>query len=137
MANYYGQTRSNYFAVKDELAFLDEMTKFPVEVISKEAEDGTKLYGFVDADDDGGADIWNAWDEETGEQVELDWDGLFTRHLADDWVAVVISVGSEKYRYLAGDAIAYNNKGETRTVSIEDIYKVAEDLGANRTHASY
>jgi hypothetical protein len=54
MANFYGQARSNYFAVKDAGSFLDEMTQYPVEVITQE-KDGVTLYGFVDADADGGA----------------------------------------------------------------------------------
>jgi len=136
MANFYGQARSNYFAVKDAGAFLDEMTQYPVEVITQE-KDGVTLYGFVDADADGGADVWSKWDEDIAETVEIDWAEVFKRHLQDDWVAVIVSVGWEKYRYFQGDTVAFNNKGESKTINLEHIYELASDLGSNRTYATY
>jgi hypothetical protein len=136
MANFYGQARSNYFAVKDTGAFLDEMTQYPVEVITQE-KDGVTLYGFVDADADGGADVWSKWDEDIAETVEIDWAEVFKRHLQDDWVAVIVSVGWEKYRYFQGDTVAFNNKGESKTINLEHIYELASDLGSNRTYATY
>lgn len=136
MANFYGQARSNYFAVKDTNAFLDEMTQYPVEVITQE-KDGVTLYGFVDADADGGADVWSKWDEDIAETVEIDWAEVFKRHLQDDWVAVIVSVGWEKYRYFQGDTVAFNNKGESKTINLEQIYELASDLGSNRTYATY
>jgi len=136
MANFYGQARSNYFAVKDAGSFLDEMTQYPVEVITQE-KDGVTLYGFVDADLDGGADVWSKWDEDKAETVEIDWAEVFKRHLQDDWVAVIVSVGWEKYRYFQGDTVAFNNKGESKTINLEHIYELASDLGSNRTYATY
>ena len=136
MANFYGQARSNYFAVKDAGSFLDEMTQYPVEVITQE-KDGVTLYGFVDADADGGADVWSKWDEDKAETVEIDWAEVFKRHLQDDWVAVIVSVGWEKYRYFQGDTVAFNNKGESKTIDLEHIYELASDLGSNRTYATY
>ena len=136
MANFYGQARSNYFAVKDAGSFLDEMTQYPVEVITQE-KDGVTLYGFVDADADGGADVWSKWDEDIAETVEIDWAEVFKRHLQDDWVAVIVSVGWEKYRYFQGDTVAFNNKGESKTINLEHIYELASDLGSNRTYATY
>jgi hypothetical protein len=136
MANFYGQARSNYFAVKDAGAFLDEMTQYPVEVITQE-KDGVTLYGFVDADADGGADVWAIWDEDKAETVEIDWAEVFKRHLQDDWVAVIVSVGWEKYRYFQGDTVAFNNKGESKTINLDHIYELASDLGSNRTYATY
>lgn len=136
MANYYGQARSNYFFVKDADAFLEEMKKYPLEVISKE-EDGKKLYGFLDADSDGGANYTNVWDEETKDDYEIDWSEVFQRHLADGWVAIIMETGAEKYRYLTGGASAYNNKGEIIHLDISDIYTLANQLGENITRAEY
>ena len=130
MANFYGQARSNYFAVKDAGSFLDEMTQYPVEVITQE-KDGVTLYGFVDADLDGGADVWSKWDEDKAETVEIDWAEVFKRHLQDDWVAVIVSVGWEKYRYFQGDTVAFNNKGESKTIlllSKESLIEVESTL---------
>jgi hypothetical protein len=136
MANFYGQTRSNYFAVKDAEAFTAELENYPVKVITQE-KDGVTLYGFLDSDDDGGGDIWTIHNDEADDNDEIDYVEVFKRHLQDDWVAVIVSSGAEKYRYLQGDAVAYNNKGESRVISIEHIYDLAKDLGSNRTHASY
>jgi hypothetical protein len=136
MANFYGQARSNYFAVKDADAFLEEMKKYPVEIITEE-KDGVTLYGFLDADSDGAGDVFSYYDEELGEGVDVDWQRIFMKHLADDYVAIIVSVGTEKYRYFSGGADAYNNKGQMAGVSIEDIYKVASHLGSNITRADY
>jgi LAS superfamily LD-carboxypeptidase LdcB len=136
MAQFFGQARSNYFAVKDAEAFKTELANYPVEVITQE-KDGVTLYGFIDADENGEADLWSMWDEEEDETVEVDWAEVFKRHLQDDWVAVIISVGWEKYRYFQGDTVAFNNKGESKTINLEHIYELAKDLGSNRTFATY
>lgn len=136
MANYYGQARSNYFFVKDSELFIEEMKKYPLEVISKE-EDGKKLYGFLDADSNGGANYTNVWDEEAKDDYEIDWSEVFQRHLADGWVAIIMETGSEKYRYLIGHATAYNNKGDIEFVSLDEIYSLATNIGENFTRAEY
>lgn len=137
MANYYGQTRSNYFFVKDAEAFKAELSKYPVEIITEE-RDGKTLYGFMDRDVNGAGTIEYYYDEETGDNSEdLDWSDFFKRHLADGWVAVIIHAGSEKYRYINGLATAYNNKGEGRAIGLDDIYHLANELGENITRAEY
>lgn len=141
MANYYGVARSNYFLVKDPEAFVNEMSKYPVEVIAKEV-DGVVLHGFLDKDDNGGGDIWTYYpdtdpDEDLPDYQDVDWADVFKRHLADDWVAVLMGTGAEKHRFLSGFAEAYNNKGETKTVNISDIYALATNLGSNITQAYY
>ena len=135
MANYYGQTRTNYFFVKDADAFLAETAKYPVEVITQ-VKDGKTLYGFMDADSNGGGDIDNYTNEE-GEYLEVDWVEFFKRHLADGWVAVIVSSGAEKYRYISGLAHAYNSKGEFVGLDLSDIYTLANHLGDNITTAEY
>ena len=136
MANYYGVTRTNYFAVKNEEEFRKDLANLPVELIEAK-EEGKKVFGFLDADSNGGGDIDTIWNEETEESEEVDWQAFFQKHLADDWVAIIVSSGAEKHRYINGYAVAYNNKGESRSVGVEDIYKLAEDLGSFRKHASY
>lgn len=131
MANYYGQTRTNYFAVKDEVAFQEEMANYPVSVFFKTTDEGATLYGFVDDDADGSGEIWSIYNDDTDEFDEIDWSDVFKRHLQDEWVAVIITIGWEKYRYFQGDATAYNNKGESKTVNLEHIYGMAKDLGSN------
>jgi hypothetical protein len=134
MANYYGKVRTNYFAVKDPEAFREEIAKYPVELITRETENGELLFGFLDTDE-GGLPV-STYDE-NDEDIDIIWEDVFERHLADEWVAIVMEVGSEKHRYFQGFASAYNNKGEFRSISLDDIYDVAKYLGENLTEATY
>jgi hypothetical protein len=45
--------------------------------------------------------------------------------------------GAEKLRYIAGYAVAYNSKGETVSLNLDDIYDKAKSLGTNITTATY
>lgn len=136
MANFIGQTRSNYFAVKDAEAFKQELSKYPVTIITQE-KDGQTLYGFLDNDPDGAGVVDEFWDEEAGDSESISWGEFFSRHLADDSVAVIVSVGWEKYRYFSGHTTAYNNKGESRFVALNDIYEKAAELGSKITWAEF
>jgi hypothetical protein len=137
MANFYGQTRSNYFAVKDPEAFKQELSKYPVEIITQE-KDGVTLYGFLDNDPNGGGQIDYYYDEEAEENSEdISWGEFFKRHLEDDWVAIIVSSGAEKYRYIAGHATAYNNKGEGVHLDLSDIISLSSHLGSKTTVAEY
>lgn len=137
MANYYGTTRTNYFAVKNPVVFLEEMNSLPCMVIHKDLEDGTRLYGILDSNDDGGGLPWDVWDDETEDYKQIDWLEIFSRHLEDDHVAVLMEIGSEKYRYLTGYAIAVNNRNEQLRIDLDDIYSLAETLGKHVTQATY
>jgi len=73
----------------------------------------------------------------TTEDYEIDIVAELTNHLADGEVAVLISVGNEKLRYICGRAIAFNNKREERRIDLNDIYELAAELGPNVTEAAY
>lgn len=145
MANYYGVGRTNYFAVKDGQAFVADMLELPVEVITREDENGETLYGLMDANPDGGGWEWSRVIEteaEDGEMdytdVDIDWSDILASHLKDGWVAILMETGAEKYRYMMGYAIAINSKGETREVNLDrEIMRLAEELGSNMTGVSY
>lgn len=66
---------------------------------------------------------------------------LVSECLEDDSILIFMENGYEKMRYLTGSACAYNNKGETCAVNINDIYELAEQkLGVSRadiTRAEY
>lgn len=137
MANYYGVTRTNYFAVKDPVEFLREMNELPCMVIHKDLEDGTRLYGILDSNDDGGGLSWSVWNDEKDDYIEIDWLETFSRHLADDHVAILMETGAEKHRYVTGYAIAVNNRNERVQINLDDIYTLAESLGKHVTYATY
>ena len=136
MANYYGMARTNYFEVKDFEAFKEELDNISlIEAHSKPTEEGTTLVSLYSEDEAGW--VWTSYDKDTEEDTYVDWSGIFTRHLVDGSVAIVMEIGNEKLRYLSGLAIAYNNKGESKAVSLEDIYELAKTLGSNITTATY
>lgn len=136
MANYYGQARTNYFAVKDSAAFETEFADYPVNIITKQVGDQT-LYGFLDADDNGGGLSWQKYDDDTDDFVDLDYLERIAAHLVEGSVAVLLETGAEKYRHLNGYAWAVNSKGETKQISLDHIYALAAELGDSVTRAEY
>ena len=80
---------------------------------------------------------FDVYDDILGEYVEIDWETIFSQHLQDDSVAIIMGAGAEKVRYIHGYAIAFNNKGETKTIHLTDIYKLAEELGKDVKKAEY
>lgn len=112
MANYYGQARTNYFRVKDAEAFLAEMSTLPVQVITDEHKDtGETLYGFMDDSHDGAGLSWSTWDDETDEDIEINWIEILGKHIAPGWSAILMEVGHEKYRYLNAYAVVVTESG--------------------------
>lgn len=130
MANYYGVGKTNSFAVKDIEAFRNEVGEYAVEIAVRE-EGGKTLVTLFDSDDNGAGFPWETWNHETDEAEEIDWADIFARHLVEGWVAIIYEVGNEKYRYLVGVAHAFNSKGESRTINIDEITKLAEEIGSN------
>ena len=132
MANYYSSARTNYFRVKDVDAFNTWIKEFEngygVEVVSKE---DTFAILF-----DGESGVPNSR-EVDGDYDHLDFIDELSQHLADDEVAILHESGAEKLRYINGFAIAINNKAERRTISLDDIYTLAKELGKNVTLAQY
>ena len=134
MANYYGYARSNYFKVKDVDKFREFVSKLPgAEFI----EDSAGRVGFL-GDMECGLPSFT-WDEESQEETEIDLEQEIATHLAEGEVAILMEAGHEKLRYVTGFASAVNWKGETASVSINDIYRMAqEELGGeNVTQAEY
>jgi hypothetical protein len=136
VANYYGQSRTNYFLVKDAEAFKAEMMNYEVTVIEQNIG-GETHYGILDADADGGGLQWSQLNEENDDYDDLVWEDIIGKHLRDGEVCVLVETGAEKYRYLNGWAIAFNNKGETRRVDTTDIYDLAKEIGTGITRAEY
>jgi len=122
MANYYGTGRTNFFKVNDTAAFKAEMSKYEVEVIEED-----ELVALLGLSEEGMP--WEYFDEDIKNFEQIEWDEVLAKHLADDWVCVVQEVGNEKMRYVRGFAMAFNNKREVKTISLDDIYQ--HTLGAN------
>lgn len=69
--------------------------------------------------------------DETNEEIELDLPAVVAEHLVDGDVAVLMECGSEKLRYLTGYATAVNAAGETKQITLDDIYELADTLGSS------
>jgi hypothetical protein len=132
MANYYSSARTNYFRVKDVDAFNAWVKEFEngygVEVVSKE-----DTFAILFDSESGVPDSR----EVDGDYDHLDFMDELSVYLADDEVAILHESGAEKLRYINGFAIAINNKAERRTISLDDIYTLAKELGKNVTLAQY
>jgi hypothetical protein len=136
MATYTSSARTNYFRVKDVNAFNKWIKQFRgLETIVQERQ-GTVGILF----DDGVPTYrWGTieGDEIDFNEVEIDFMEELALHLADEEVAVLQEVGAENLRFVNGYAIAVNNKGERRDISLENIYDLAKELGSNITKAEY
>jgi len=132
MADFYGTSRSNYFRVKDKEAFSDLCNSLNVEMIEND-----DLVGFICNQDEYGYLPSSIYNEKTDEDEEIDFVIKVSEHLLEDEVAVFMTAGAEKHRYVQGIAIAVNSKGEIIQLDMNDIYKKAEKLGKNITHAEY
>ena len=137
MATYTSTARTNYFRVKDVDAFNKWIKQFTgLDKIVHETQ-GTVGILF----DDGVPNV--RWEteliegEEIESEVEIDFMEELSLHLADEEVAVLQECGSENLRYVNGYAIAVNNKGERREISINKIYDLAKELGSKITRAEY
>jgi len=127
MANYYEQSRSSYFKVKDKAAFQAFLDRFCGAVEMIEDEKDKNRVGFLAPE--GIPSEWGVADADGMEEsVEVDFVGELAGHLADHEVLIIVGNGYEKMRYLTGFAVAINNKGERRQVTVEDIYELAKQL---------
>ena len=142
MANYYATARSNYFAVTDEKTFREWAAALGLTVLEPTHRDkvanGVRRFGIAPGNgDDSGGWPTSIYHEDTDECEDIEVAGQLAVHLADGEVAVLMEVGNEKLRYVAGSAVAVNHKGETTSVDIDDIYQAALVLGPNITRAEY
>jgi hypothetical protein len=64
-------------------------------------------------------------DEKRDEAIEIDVFEELARHLDARDVAVLMQIGSEKLRYLTGEAVAIHATGRITRVSLNDIYDQA------------
>jgi hypothetical protein len=128
MANFYGTGRSNYFKVKDLDKFKQLLSDADCQLLIQRGKSLDEIteedpVGFA-ARSEGGEPYLH--DEETDEQI--DFFDVLPQHLQNGEVAVYLSVGQEKIRYVEGWAIALNSKGEKEMVSLDDIYFKADEL---------
>lgn len=142
MANFYGNARTNYFRVKDVEAFKSWVwSTGEVRVLERIAPDGAEFFGFASECPDSGCFPNARYDEELGDNEEIDWAEELSQHLVEGEVAVMMECGAEKLRYLSGWSRAIYSDGRDVWVSMDDIYaKAAKAFNvpvASITEATY
>jgi hypothetical protein len=128
--NYEAHARSNYFRVKDMESFRAFLSAWGNDVTLRPHYDDAELVCLLSTGEGG----FPSHDDDTDEPIYFP--QLVAEHLADDEVAVFVECWHEGLRYVGGDALAINNKGETVIIHTDDIYGLAAKLGANVTLAS-
>ena len=118
MANYGAEVRSSYFLVKNEVLFAEFLGRFALTLITDE-QDGVRLYGFMDENNGNGIPT-SVYNEESGEDEEVDFAALLAEHLALGWAAEVREIGREKMRYLVGLTMVVRWDGAVVRVSLDD-----------------
>jgi hypothetical protein len=136
MANWCGMSRSNYFRVKDEAAFRTWAEAIELAVLC----DNQGRVGFYSNTDDGGLPSFRHTDDEEGSE-EVDLVAELAKHLIDGEIAVFMTIGHEKARYMSGSAVALNSEATHVSIDLSDIYeRAAATFGAKAgsiSEASY
>ena len=132
--NYNEKARTNYFKVKD----MDALQRF-VRIAGAYITAGS-------GGDDGIRERWEkdkglrvaiiasegippeGFDKDEDDDVEIDFAAAVCDFLADDEILILQGSGSEGMRYMTGWATAFNNKGETTMIDINDIYAKAAEF---------
>lgn len=155
MANYSGTGRSNYIHVTD-LEMIKKIADIYQLCVRADETDPTYVY-FYSVSEDGDIETYYtvsnwAYAEkyedifgnlpkdclEFGDAVELpDFMDTIAKYMVEEEVFIWQHVGSEKLRYLNGYAVAINAKGKHVSISIDEIYNRAKQLGIKISEATY
>ncbi len=131
MANYYGFTRTNYFAVKDEERFRQVVASCQASEenpeVWEEAVDGQTLFAFGCY---GSLSGLPCGDEEDYECDLGAFHNALQQVVADGHAIIITEVGYEKLRYLVGDCtvitsqeIAYTNLSDIGLAKARQLLK--------------
>ena len=127
VANYYSSARTNDFKVGTPKEFYDWVATLPGVEFQERHPGHPDLIGCLLVNDSDGAG-WPTYryDDETGEEGEIDIFNEIVQYLAPGEVVIFQEVGAEKLRYLVGYSVAVNSEGDIIKVSIDDIYQQAK-----------
>jgi hypothetical protein len=125
MSNWYGSARTNEVTVID----LDGLKNalIPFDVIIHEREDNKVV--FLPPNESDGDFYYCVIDEDTGEDIEFNWESVVMPYIKEKEVLIVMCSGAEKLRYITGDTQAYIRNGdkvESLCLRLDDIYNMAK-----------
>jgi len=132
--DYYSTGRTNYFKVKDPAAFKSWAQSFGAEIVTNKKQPGCYALLF----DNGIPDMRQS--ESTGDElVEFDFFEDLKDHLKGNEVAIYMEAGAEGHRYVNGFATAVCPGKKDISISIDQIYDLAEKKFKNQkiTSATY
>lgn len=115
--------RTNYFRVKDLEAFKAGLAGYDVEIVtSKRHPDYIALLAPE------GSDFLDHIETEDGDFQPFNLHEYVWKHLDSDSVVIFMSGYILKDASVSGLAAAYNAKGESRRLDLDDIYTLAKEL---------
>ena len=126
MSNWYGSARTNQVTVIDMEGLKNAL--IPFEVTIHEREDNEVV--FLPPNESDGDFYYSVIDEDTGEDIEFNWESIVMPYIKENDVLIVMCCGAEKLRYLSGDTQAYIRRGdnvESIGINLSDIYDMAKD----------
>lgn len=135
MANFYGQGRTNTFAVKDVENLKAALRDTDIEVLER-GEGRVTLFTGSDGDGDFSVYRYNEDNDEMDDEPLFIPD-MIADHLQPGAVAVFESSGWEKLRYMSAWAIAVCSDGRQVRVDVNDVYALAAtEFGVDRNSIS-
>lgn len=130
--NYCETWRTNYFRVKDSVAFEKWVDTLPN--VQTFVEHNTDLVALADDGSESGMPSF-AYDKD-GDDCGVDFVRELSTHLMDGEVALIMASGHEGLRYVSGYAVAVDSRGNSACIELNDIYRLAEEkLGKRPTPA--
>lgn len=129
MANWTGKARTNYIMVKDVEALKAKADEIGITVHVH--TDNPSFVAFEPDQGDGG-DFEHTFTDEDDVEIEWTWSEL-SEHFAEGQVLIVMTVGSERTRYLTGFAQAVAWDGRVTSIDLNDIYlKASQTFGVEK-----
>lgn len=120
MADWYGTARTNYVLIKDMEGLKKALEPFDVSIKEHPQHKG---FVFLDPSCTGDGDFPSFDDDD--EEIEFSFQEHVVPYLAEGQVLIATAAGAEMLRYITGWATAYAWNGQTTSISISDITKVA------------
>lgn len=122
MANYYASARSNKFKVTNLEDFQANMPS-DIEVYIEDLQENIVCL-LCNGDGTSGGWPTSIYCEDTEEYEDWDVESYVSEFLVDGEWCVIQEVGAEKLRYLIGYSLAFNNKGVSHSVNLEDVFEM-------------
>jgi hypothetical protein len=127
MSEFYAKAASSTFHVRDARALRTALDGLAI-IVYPATGDGDPNHVYLVSEQDKGCWPSERFDDDSREGVEVDLLALIAEHLKPGEAAVLKEASSEKASYIGARASAVNDRGETATVDLDEIYERATVL---------